>query len=46
MQTQIIEEEHTAIETPKKPLTLAERVKNRIKAIAEGLDILIDDDAN
>ncbi len=46
VQTQIIEEEHTAIETPKKPLTLAERVKNRIKAIAEGLDILIDDDAN
>ena len=45
-QTPIIEEEPTAIETPKKPLTLGERVKNRIKAIAEGLDILIDDDAN
>jgi len=45
-QTPIIEEEHTAIESPKKTLTLGERVKNRIKAIAEGLDILIDDDAN
>ena len=46
VQTPIIEENPTAIEKPKKPLTLGERVKNRIKAIAEGLDILIDDDAN
>ena len=39
-------EKPTPIATPQKPLSFADRVKNRIKAIAEGLDILIDDDAS
>ncbi len=39
-------EEPAPTDTPQKPLSFAERVKNRIKAIAEGLDILIDDDAS
>lgn len=39
-------EKPTPTEESQKTLSLAARVRNRLKAIAEGLDILVEDDAS